>query len=219
MCDKHVVFPRTRFHGIEESDWVFFTDEAWFHLSGYVNSQNKRIWSYEDPHVTWKALALSENWSVGCCIMLSNSGPNILWNSSEQSSVPRHHRPICHPQIFFPLGVQQRTVYKNNLHTPDDLKRNIMTAINNITLQVLHKVPPNTVNTSLCMHWWTGKPFWAYAVRTWFDFAFLRCKVININSKCCMSCSLCIKPAKYNCLVWCVRLFDLSVYGRKQRTI
>jgi hypothetical protein len=25
--------------------------------------------------------------------------------------------------------------------------------------------------------------------------AFLRCKVININSKCCMSCSLCIKPA------------------------
>jgi hypothetical protein len=31
--------------------------------------------------------------------------------------------------------------------------------------------------------------------------AFIRCKVININSKCCMSCSLCIKPAKYNCLV------------------
>jgi transposase len=23
--------------------------------------------------------------------------------------------------------------------------------------------------------------------------------VININSKCCMSCSLCIIPAKYNC--------------------
>jgi receptor-type tyrosine-protein phosphatase gamma len=26
-----------------------------------------------------------------------------------------------------------------------------------------------------------------------------------------MSCSLCIKPAKYNCLVWCARLFDLPV--------
>jgi hypothetical protein len=30
-------------------------DEAWFHLSGYINSQNSRIWSAENPH------ALHEN--------------------------------------------------------------------------------------------------------------------------------------------------------------
>jgi hypothetical protein len=29
---------------------VFFTDEAWFHLDGYVNSQNCRIWSTTNPH-------------------------------------------------------------------------------------------------------------------------------------------------------------------------
>jgi len=29
---------------------AFFTDEAWFHLSGYVNSQNYRIWATENPH-------------------------------------------------------------------------------------------------------------------------------------------------------------------------
>jgi hypothetical protein len=29
-----------------------------------------------------------------------------------------------------------------------------------------------------------------------------------------MSCSLCIKPAKYNCLVWCARLFDLPLVRR-----
>ena len=28
---------------------TFFTDEAWFHLSGYVNSQNMRMWSQEKP--------------------------------------------------------------------------------------------------------------------------------------------------------------------------
>jgi hypothetical protein len=28
----------------------FFTDEAWFHLSGYVNSQNSRVWSATKPH-------------------------------------------------------------------------------------------------------------------------------------------------------------------------
>ena len=29
----------------------FMWDEAWFHLSGYVNSQNTRHWSSENPHV------------------------------------------------------------------------------------------------------------------------------------------------------------------------
>jgi penicillin-binding protein-related factor A (putative recombinase) len=29
---------------------VFFTDEAWFHLSSYVNSQNYRTWRTENPH-------------------------------------------------------------------------------------------------------------------------------------------------------------------------
>ncbi|XP_063919174.1 uncharacterized protein LOC135134425 [Zophobas morio] len=28
---------------------TFFTDEAWFHLSGYVNSQNMRMWNQEKP--------------------------------------------------------------------------------------------------------------------------------------------------------------------------
>jgi hypothetical protein len=29
---------------------TFFTDEAYFHLSGYVNSQNMRMWSSQNPH-------------------------------------------------------------------------------------------------------------------------------------------------------------------------
>ncbi|CAH1374634.1 unnamed protein product, partial [Tenebrio molitor] len=28
----------------------FFTDEAWFHLSGFINSQNYRTWSAHNPH-------------------------------------------------------------------------------------------------------------------------------------------------------------------------
>jgi hypothetical protein len=30
-------------------DVTFFTDEAWFHLSGYVNTKNTRLWSSENP--------------------------------------------------------------------------------------------------------------------------------------------------------------------------
>lgn len=33
--------------GIEK---IMFTDESWFHLSGYVNSQNMRMWSANNPH-------------------------------------------------------------------------------------------------------------------------------------------------------------------------
>ncbi|RZC33732.1 hypothetical protein BDFB_012380, partial [Asbolus verrucosus] len=30
---------------------TFSIDETWFHLEGYVNSQNIRIWSVEYPHM------------------------------------------------------------------------------------------------------------------------------------------------------------------------
>jgi hypothetical protein len=35
--------------GDELDDW-YWSDEAWFHLDGYVNSQNLQIWSTENPH-------------------------------------------------------------------------------------------------------------------------------------------------------------------------
>lgn len=34
---------------------TFFTDEAWFYLSGYVNSQNMRMWSAENPNFSIEA--------------------------------------------------------------------------------------------------------------------------------------------------------------------
>jgi hypothetical protein len=34
----------------EVLDKTFFTDECWFHLSGYTNSQNMRMWSSDNPH-------------------------------------------------------------------------------------------------------------------------------------------------------------------------
>lgn len=49
-------------------DLCFFSDEAWFHLSGYVNSQNYRIWSAENPH-TYRETALHpEKIGVWCAM-------------------------------------------------------------------------------------------------------------------------------------------------------
>jgi hypothetical protein len=35
--------------GLVDPQLLFIADEAYFHLSGYVNSQNTRIWSGENP--------------------------------------------------------------------------------------------------------------------------------------------------------------------------
>jgi len=37
-------------NNIRRLDYVFFSDEAWFSLNGYVNSQNYRWWSSENPY-------------------------------------------------------------------------------------------------------------------------------------------------------------------------
>jgi hypothetical protein len=36
--------------GEDSWDVTFFTDEAYFHLSGYINSQNSRVWCAHNPH-------------------------------------------------------------------------------------------------------------------------------------------------------------------------
>ncbi|XKL60012.1 hypothetical protein PGB90_001028 [Kerria lacca] len=46
----------------------FFIDEAWFHLSGYINSQNYRVWSNENPHVFKETSLHSIKVGVWCAI-------------------------------------------------------------------------------------------------------------------------------------------------------
>jgi hypothetical protein len=35
---------------VDQQDITFFSDEAWFHLSGFINSQHYRTWSAHNPH-------------------------------------------------------------------------------------------------------------------------------------------------------------------------
>jgi hypothetical protein len=41
--------PKTVHDGFLDPQLLFITDEAYFHLSCYVSSQNTRIWSEENP--------------------------------------------------------------------------------------------------------------------------------------------------------------------------
>jgi hypothetical protein len=53
---------------IDILDRVFYNGEAWFHLSGYVDSQNSRIWSAENPHTFHERPLRSSKVRVWCAI-------------------------------------------------------------------------------------------------------------------------------------------------------
>jgi hypothetical protein len=35
---------------------ILFSDEAWYHLQGYINMQNNCDWSSQNPHLTHEVL-------------------------------------------------------------------------------------------------------------------------------------------------------------------
>lgn len=45
---------------------IVFSDEAHFHIGGYVNKQNCRIWGSENPHVTIEKPMYSQKVRVWC---------------------------------------------------------------------------------------------------------------------------------------------------------
>ena len=47
-CERFTNFIQTK--TVDILDVTFFADEAWFHLSAYVNTQNTQLWSSENPH-------------------------------------------------------------------------------------------------------------------------------------------------------------------------
>jgi hypothetical protein len=54
---------------------TFFSDESWFHLSGYVNSQNMRMWSGVNPHYYIEVPLHSQKIGVWAAISRTLIGP------------------------------------------------------------------------------------------------------------------------------------------------
>jgi hypothetical protein len=63
--------------GIFDITWI--TDEAWFHLSGYINSQNTRVWAEENPYEIHTEPLHSEKIGVWCALFRRrNIGPKFF---------------------------------------------------------------------------------------------------------------------------------------------
>jgi hypothetical protein len=70
--DKRMTYCRWFQTFIDENpgilDYTWFSDEAWFHLSGYVNSQNTSLWGSENPHALLEEPFHSQKVSVFCAL-------------------------------------------------------------------------------------------------------------------------------------------------------
>jgi hypothetical protein len=58
---------------------TFFTYEAWFHLSGYINGQNYRLWSSENPHAYHESQLHAVKTGVWCAVSRCRTTDPILF--------------------------------------------------------------------------------------------------------------------------------------------
>jgi hypothetical protein len=61
-------FPQFVRNGVDILENVSFSGEAWFHLSGYVNSQNSSFWSSEHRHLFHEVPLHSQKIGCWCAI-------------------------------------------------------------------------------------------------------------------------------------------------------
>lgn len=173
-------------------DLTFFSDEAWVHLSGYVNSQNYRTWATENPHIFVETSLHPQK--VGVWVAISRRriiGPiffrdiingeryrAILQEALEtmhddelqlgyfqQDGAPAHtavqtlrylhdyyddrvisrglwpaRSPDLTPLDFYLFGRIKNNIFKNRLHTLEELEAAIQQEIQSITPNELERV-------------------------------------------------------------------------------
>jgi hypothetical protein len=65
----------------------FMTDEAWFHLSGYVNSQNSRYWATENPNELHEQPLHDQKIGVWCGVSATRIIGPIFFDSTVNTDV------------------------------------------------------------------------------------------------------------------------------------
>jgi hypothetical protein len=54
--------------GSVDATLLFVSDDAWFHLSGFVNAQNSRHWDTENPHAVNEVPLHDQKVGVWCAV-------------------------------------------------------------------------------------------------------------------------------------------------------
>ncbi|XP_031327482.1 uncharacterized protein LOC116158782 [Photinus pyralis] len=186
-------------------DLTFYSDEAWVHLSGYVNSQNYRTWAAENPHIFVETSLHPQK--VGVWVAMSRRriiGPIFFYETIngeryrailhqaieenlqddelqhgffQQDGATAHtanetlrylqefygdriistglwppSSPDLTPLDYFLFGRIKNNIFKNRLHTLEELERAIRQEINDVTQDELERVFENMKRrVNLCL--------------------------------------------------------------------
>jgi hypothetical protein len=84
---------------------TFSSDEAWFHLQGYINTQNNRYWSSQTPHLTHKAPLHPVKVGVWCALSARRTVGPVFFN--ETVNCKRYIQVIL-GQFFSELTEEER---------------------------------------------------------------------------------------------------------------
>jgi hypothetical protein len=78
---------------------------------------------------------------LGTCNKFNNAVvERVLWWSHYFSKLVASSIPGSIAAEFLSLGLLKENVYKNNLHTLEELKQNIQLYISSVTAETLHRV-------------------------------------------------------------------------------
>jgi hypothetical protein len=64
----------------DRSALTYFSYEAWFHLQGYINTQNNRYWRSQNPHLTHEVLLHPVKVGVWCVISVRGNVVPVFFN-------------------------------------------------------------------------------------------------------------------------------------------
>jgi hypothetical protein len=82
-------------NGVDILENGFFFDDAWFHLSGYVNSQNSRFWSSENPHLLHEVPLHSHKIGCWCATSRKRIVGHIFFSETiTAEKIPRDHNAV-----------------------------------------------------------------------------------------------------------------------------
>ncbi len=91
---KHIAFCNWLLWYVSRShsalDTVFFSDEVWFHLLGYVNGQNYRVWSSINPHQYVETTLHPQKLGVWCAISRKRLVGHIFIQHHHFRGLSRH---------------------------------------------------------------------------------------------------------------------------------
>ncbi len=78
-------------------DTFFFSNEVWFHLDRYINGQNYRVWSSENPHFFKQRRCIPKKLMSSVQWVANVKWDQLFWENNYCRCIPQYYTAIYSP--------------------------------------------------------------------------------------------------------------------------